>query len=319
MYFSRACCLLIVLPIFLFSCKHKKKVSLSGEEKVEFSDFQDFFKPAALPFVYSDASLQQKESDSLLISSTNLSLFVPDSVITSLYGKTKPKIYGLGKSGTTTGESYYFVKTMAPNKNALFILAFDKSNKYQASIKALQQDNNPNTVQSVNMDRRYSITQTTQLKNKDGSVSEGKDVYVLNAAGGAFTLIMTDPLVDHTEMINPIDTLPRKSKWAADYMNGKTNLVSIRDGRRLNEISFFIHFEKNNGSCNGEIKGEAVMKTANTAEYHEKGDPCILKFIFNASSVTLQEVEGCGSKRPIDCSLNGSFAKKKAGAVKKIK
>jgi hypothetical protein len=146
-------------------------------------------------------------------------------------------------------------------------------------------------------------------------VTEGKDVYVLNASANTFTLIMTDPLVDHTELINPIDTLPAKTKWAADYTNGKTNLVSIRDGKNAGLVNFFIHFEKNNGACNGEIKGEATMKTPNTAEYHEEGDPCILKFIFTSSSVQLQEIEGCGSKRPVDCSLNGSFTKKKPAKV----
>ncbi len=53
-------------------------------------------------------------------------------------------------------------------------------------------------------------------------------------------LIMTDPLDDKpTELINPIDTLPRKNKLSADYTTGKMNLVSIRDGRKNRPYYFF--------------------------------------------------------------------------------
>ncbi len=63
---------------------------------------------------------------------------------------------------------------------------------------------------------------------------------------------MTDPLDDKiTELINPIDTFSRKNKYAADYGTGKMNLVSIRDGRKNDQLTFFIHFEKNNGACTG--------------------------------------------------------------------
>ena len=150
------------------------------------------------------------------------------------------------------------------------------------------------------------------LKNIDGSLSEGKDAYVLNAEAGNFMLIMTDALNDKvTELINPIDTLPRKNKVSADYTNGKMNLVSVRDGRKNDRISFFIHFEKNNGECSGELKGEALLKSPTTAEYREAGDPCVLKFIFSSASVRLKEEEGCGSRRGLKCAFDGSFTRKK--------
>src|SRR5687768_16581252 len=96
----RNCCILVLCISFLVSCKQKKKSS--GDGQIDITDFVAFFKPVTLPFVYSDGLLQQKEGDSLLISSANFYLFVPDSVITSIYGKTIPKIYGLGKTRTTT-------------------------------------------------------------------------------------------------------------------------------------------------------------------------------------------------------------------------
>lgn len=59
-------------------------------------------------------------------------------------------------------------------------------------------------------------------------------MYVLNADARNFMLIMTEALEDKvTELINPIDTLPRKNKYSADYSSGKMNLVSVRDGRKV--------------------------------------------------------------------------------------
>ena len=178
-------------------------------------------------------------------------------------------------------------------------------------MTALRPDANAATRQSVTLDSKYSITRTRLRKNADGSMSEGKDVYVLNAEAKNFKLIMTDALEDKpAELINPIDTLPRKNKFSADYGSGKMNLVSVRDGRKNDRITFFVHFEKNNGDCTGELKGEARIRSSNTAEYRENGDPCNLKFIFSAGSVTLKE-EGCGSRRGLQCLFDGSFPRKK--------
>ncbi|MBC7873458.1 MAG: hypothetical protein H7Y01_05660, partial [Ferruginibacter sp.] len=223
-----------------------------------------------------------------------------------------PAIYQLGKTMVSGGETYLFIKTVSKDKKAVFALSFDTKKQFTAAMPVLRPDNNKATIQSFVMDRKYTITKTVSQKNTDGTVSEGKDVYVLNAASKNFMLIMTDALNDKvTELINPIDTFPRKAKLSADYTSGKMNLVSVRDGRRSNHINFFIHFEKNNGECTGELKGEAMMKSPTTAEYREEGDPCVLKFIFSSSSVTLQEEEGCGSRRGLKCSFNGSFGRKK--------
>lgn len=312
MLFLRKFCLMVIGFLILAGCSHpKKKPSLTGDETVAISDFIEFFRPLTLPFVFADTSLQKKESDSVLISRKIFAQFAPDSILTKIYGKANPKIYAIGKAGILKEETYLFIKTITADKKALLLLAFDKKQQYLAGLTALQLDNNPSTTQSLLMDRRLSITKSIQQRSKDGNMNEGKDVYELNAVAKNFTLIMTDALVDNNELVNPIDTLARKNKWSADYINGKTNLVSIRDGRRSDRVNFFIHFDKNNGACSGELKGEALVKSNNTAEYHVEGDPCILKFIFSSSSVTLQEVEGCGSKRQLNCSLNGSFSKAK--------
>jgi hypothetical protein len=194
----------------------------------------------------------------------------------------------------------------------VLIIAFDKQRRFVAGMTALLPDASASTLQSVTMDRKYSITKTMLRRNTDGSINEGKDVYMLNAAAKNFMLIMTDALEDKpTELINPIDTLPRKNKFSADYGSGKMNLVSIRDGRKNDRISFFIHFEKNNGECTGELKGEAMFRSGNTAEYRENGDPCLLIFNLSLGSVSLKEEGGCGSRRGLKCLFDGSFQRKK--------
>lgn len=131
-------------------------------------------------------------------------------------------------------------------------------------------------------------------------------------------LILTDPLEDHpTELINPIDTLPKKNKLSADYTAGKMNLVSIRDGRKPNRILFFIHFEKNNHECIGELKGEAVLKSPTLAVFNSNSDLCMLQLSFTPATVTIKELEGCGSHRGLHCVFEGTFIKKKEVSKKK--
>ncbi len=307
--------IVLVAIISLSACKEKKKISLAGEEAVPITEFIEFFPILDLPFQFADTSFSKakKENDSLLINHKIFKAFVPDSVLSTVYGKKeRPKIYVMGKVVVPKAETYLFINTLTSGKKAVFILGFDQNQQFIAGIPVLRPDQRSATEQSVTMDKRFTITKKVLLKNTDGSLSEGRDVYVLNNEAKDFVLIMTDALDDKvTELINPIDTLPVKNKYSADYSNGKMNLVSIRDGRKNGKISFFIHFEKNNGTCTGELKGEATMKTSNTAVYQVDGDPCQLQFIFSSSSVTLKEIEGCGSRRPLNCSFDGSFAKKR--------
>lgn len=312
MAFKKQWLLYLLAFVLLAGCKDKKKPSLSGDEKVEVDDFIEFFQPLSLPCLFGDTILLKKPKDSLLISNKVFAQFIPDSVLGKVFGKNgKPKIYSLGRAEAPGNETYLFVRTQTSDKKAVFLLCFDKKNKFLASMPVLRPDQLSNTMQSFVMDKRLTLTKTVQRKNKDGSTSEGKDVYVLNADAGQFTLIMTEALEDKvTELINPIDTLTRKHKFAADYGPGKMNLVSIRDGRKPDRLDFFIHFEKNNGECIGELKGEAMLKSSNTAEYRENGDPCVLTFTFTSSSVSLKELN-CGSRRGLNCSFDGSYGRRK--------
>ncbi len=306
--------IVLLLILLVSSCKDKKKTVLTGEEPVEVGDFIGSFQKLNLPFQYGDTSFLhiKKENDSFLINSKIFSQFVPDSILQSLFGKhSKPKIYSIGKVETKGAETYLFIRADNADNKSVILLIFDKKQHFANYMNMLRLDNNTTTTQSFLMDRRGTITKTITRKNADGSGNEGKDVYSYMRDENQFSLIMTDALDDKpADLVNPIDTLPKKFKYAGDYTSGKTNLVSIRDSRRTNHINFFIHFEKSK-ECIGELKGEAIIRTATTAEYNRDGDPCKLKFIFSAGYVALKEEEGCGSYRPLDCSFDLKFPKKK--------
>lgn len=314
MYIRRKIQFLLLLLVLVTGCKQKKKTStLAGEDPVEVADFIDFFQPIKLPYQLYDSVFAKKDKDSLLINPKIFKQFIPDSVLAKVYGKNvKPKLYVLGKAERPKGETYLFVKAVNSNIQSLFVMVFDTKQQFIAGMPVLRRDNNLATMQSVTMDRNFGITKSISMRNADGSISDGKDVYKLDPETKAFLLIMTDALNDKiTELINPIDTLQRKNKLSADYTAGKMNLVSIRDGRRNGRLSFFIHFEKNNGACSGELKGEATLRSNNIAEYREDGDPCVLHFIFTANTVTLKEEESCGNRRGLKCAFDGNFARKK--------
>jgi hypothetical protein len=67
----------------------------------------------------------------------------------------------------------------------------------------------------------------------------------------------------------------------------------------------------------GELKGEATMKSLTVAEYHSNGDPCVLQLSFTPSTVTIKEMEGCGSHRGVHCVFEGTFVRKKETVKKK--
>ncbi|HET6768558.1 MAG TPA: hypothetical protein VFH08_14200, partial [Chitinophagaceae bacterium] len=238
--------------------------------------------------------------------------FVPDSVLTKVFGKNaRPKIY-IGKRVEIEKETYLFVRAIAADKKALLALCFDDGNNFKAFLPLLVQDANPATTQVSGLDRRLSFYKTISVKKTDGSIAEGKEVYIYNNEAGQFLMIMTDPIDDRVkEVINPIDTLSKKNKFSADYIKDKMNIVSIRDNSKPGRINFFIHIDRNNGQCTGELKGEARFTSANVAIYRQLGDVCSLQFNFSSSSVTLKELDACGAHRGVKCSFDGSFPRKK--------
>jgi hypothetical protein len=311
-------CLFFAICLFT-ACGNKKKPSLSGTDEVGISDFIESFELINPPYEVNDTALNKKEKDSLLIANKIFMQFVPDSVLTKIFGKNaKPKIY-TGKRIKEKEESYLFAKAIAADKKALLVLCFDKKNNFKGFLPLLVQDADPNTLQISGINRKFEFYQSVLLKKPDGSTAEGKEVFIYNDEAGQFLLIMKDPLDDRVqEVINPIDTFARKNKFSADYIKDKMNLVSIRDDSKAGKINFFIHFDRNEGECTGELKGVANFTAANTAIYQQPGDACSIQFNFSSSSVSLKEIQACGAHRGVKCSFDGSYPRKKEAKQKTV-
>jgi hypothetical protein len=316
---NRILLVLCLAGIITAACGDKEKVSMTGEEPVTVEDFIQFFPEIKLPFTIADTTLKKKTGDSALIAYNIFTQFIPDSIIKKEFGKVKPKIYRLGRVKEKARETYLFIKAISATKRVGYLITFGKKNQY---LKSLPLVRNSDTYTNVygSLDKKFQITTYREKHNKSGDVDFKRNVYIYNDASNEFTLILTEPNEEIIEdIINPIDTLSQKNKYTGDYVVNKKNFISFRDAKRMSDILFFTHFEKNKGECVGELKGTARFVSAKTARYKEMGNPCTLEFTFGSSSVTMKEVEGCGSYRDIKCFFDGTYPKKKSKTSKKTK
>lgn len=304
---------LALLLFLIISCKNKR-TTLADGDKVEITDFIEFFSEIKLPYRLTEDVIAKKETDSALIGYKIFTRFVADTVLSKQFGKkAKPKIYALGKVTVSKAESYLFVKAITATKKAAYILVFNNDRQFVVAKPLIVSDNDLTASQTAEMDTKYTLTTTLQRKPVGAKMLYKKNVYVYNSAG-VFTLILTEAndnsKVDNT-IINPIDTLPRKNKYSGDYIINARNYVAIRDGRKMGSMLFFIHFEKDKGTCNGELKGEAMFSGTTKAVFKQSNNPCAIEFNFSSSRVTIKEVGACGTYRDIKCFFEGSFIKKK--------
>lgn len=305
----------------MFSCK-SKKLSLNENPKAGINDFFDAFPAVALPFEINNDLLETDQNDSFYVNYKTFTRFFPDSVLVRHFGKiAKPKIYLLGKTQAGKNEYYLFFNAINPEKKIAFVSCFTKEKKFSAA-KVLYSGQDPGFHADASLDTKYTITVNHQHKSQTGELIHKKDVYIYNDVG-KFMLILTEsnePKQKSISVINPIDTLPRKRAFSGDYMQDKNNLVSIRDyPRESSRFTFFIHFEKDNGDCTGELKGTAKFVNPAIAQYHSNSDPCGIQFSFDGNLVYIKEISACGSHRDIKCFFEGSYRKKKDAKKKLLK
>jgi hypothetical protein len=304
-----------VVICLIASCKHKK-VSLTDEDSVvDVNDFVSFFPDVQLPYQITDSVFEKEGSDSALISYTVFEKFVPDTVLSKyLRKKDDPDIFALGKKQSGKNEKYLFVRAVTDGKEMIMAICMDNNNKFLAAKPLFTYNEDDNVSDAATLDSRYTLTLLHQRKVPGSDMLYKKEAYVFNNDAKKFMLILTEsnePATKAPAVINPIDTLPRKKKFSGEYLQDKTNFVSVRDGKDASHILFFVHFEKNNGECNGELKGEAKLISPTIARYSSGGDPCTVDFSFTPTSVSIKEISGCGNHRDIKCFFEGVFAKQK--------
>lgn len=316
-------CLLLVALIFgLFACKSKKVSLATNDEKVNISDFLEFFPALKVPYGVTDTILKRKEPEADVINYGLFTRLIPDTILLHLFGKTShPHLYAIGRIKVQDAESYLFVKAVAKDRRALYMLCFDKKNHFGAARPVLYSDESDvraGVTARADMDGKYTLTLLHQRKGPDGTIVYHKDAYVYNEDTGLL-LILTESNETKNKIppvYNPIDTLPRKHKFSGDYAQDKRNLVAIRDGRDPSRCLFFIHFEKDEGTCNGELKGEAKFVSPGIARYRSYSDPCALEFTFGADGVSIKETGGCGVHRDIKCFFEGYYERRKTAKTR---
>jgi len=306
--------LLLLLPflLVLIACK-QKKTSLKDGEELEVSDFVEFFPEGKLPYTIADSNLLRKENDSMRIGNTVFSQFVPDSILQKDFGKAaKPLLYPLARVTEKNKETYLFIKAVQGKKRVGYIACFNNEHQFLSALPLVRSgfDNFKNSYGSL--DKKFQITTYRETVKANKEIGYKKNVYIYNNGSNAFMIIFTEPNEEIIEnVINPIDTFATKNKVSGDYVINKRNLVSVRDGKDPSHILFFIHFEKDNATCNGELKGAARFISPTVAQFKESGNPCTIQFDFKGNIVTMKEMEGCGSYRDIKCFFDGKYTRKK--------
>ncbi len=305
---ARGVCLFLFM--MMTACGHSSKQRKTGQ--ADAAGFFQHFKPVSVPLQVRDSIFLQKRDPTDLITPDDVTGMIPDSVFTDDEDElAQMKFYPFGGFQTTKGAIYILLLAFNGANKTLYLAVFDRQKKLIAVMPAMSRSHETPLQQALLIEKNQTITLRSSRKNKDGSLSTGRNVYALNEGAKKFTLIMTDALDEKpVELVNPIDTLPRKFKYSADYGKDKRNLVSVRDGVKNGKFFFFIHLEKNSGECTGEMRGSALLSGPTTAVYQQPGDPCILTFTFSSSAVSVAE-QNCGSHRGLNCLFEGSFGRMK--------
>jgi hypothetical protein len=313
--------LVMALTLVLNACGHKAVDGNGHLQKIAPDDFLAMFHSLSLPTNFMDSSLQKKTTDSPLTLAI-LSQFVPDSLIHKNFGKSlRPRLYASGKLQVKNAETYLFVKVLAPQKKIIYLICLDKNGQFRTGMPIVLREDDSGFRYATTIDNKYAISVSRIHKDGDGKSVFVRTVYVYNDEG-TFTLIMRESNEGKprtTQIYNPIDTLAHKHKFTGDYLQDKRNFISFRDGKNNSVIRFFVHFEKDNGNCKGELKGEARFVSSGIARYIANGDPCSLEFSFTDKNVRMHELDGCGNHRDIRCFFEGEYAKHKEQNVKASK
>lgn len=297
--------------ILLFACG-QKKLDLSGATPLKVKDFLSVFPTINNNFYAADSNFL-KLSDSTRIGLKAITQFIPDSVILTFIGKAKnPSFYPVGKI-IKEKETYLILNIIQKHKKQMSVIVIDsKTNQYLAAKLMIEEDFQDGYVHTVTINKEPTFLLSRERNGKDNIVQFTRIGWVYTGGAG-FMVIINDSNESPSKstIINPIDTLPRKNRYSADYDEDQRNFISLRDGKNTNSYSFFIHFEKNEGTCIGELKGEFKMKDLVTAQYRFNGDPCIIDFKFEGNQISLKEEGSCGNHRGIKCFFDDQFKRKK--------
>ena len=310
-----------LLALCLVMACSEKKTDFSGNTPLKINDFNKVFKTVELPISISDSNLS-KLRDTIEIGAKALSQFVPDSVVENIIPAKDQKalLYPLLKI-EKEAEYYLMLNVHHPTKDEIAVVVFSKKNVYldYKIITSFLVEHKG----SRHYGKSVSINKEPTFLVEENKMDE-ENVLVYEKNGWAFTenhfrLIYFDSnkKPESKTIINPLDTLATNYVYSGDYARDAKNFISLRDFTGVaNKYQFFMHFEKKEGTCVGELKG-LLNFNKNQATYTEKGDPCIIHFTISGQIIKIKEDGNCGNHRNMTCYFNDSYDKKRKPKKKK--
>ena len=309
---------LLILLAFI-GCA-ETKTDLSGNTPLKINDFNAAFKNIELPIRINDTNLVAF-TDTIKIGRKALAQFLPDSVVDAIAPKLikNSSIFTVGKIEKET-EYYLLLNNKDAKKQTVSVIAFSKKNVFLGYQILTQFDLTQKGSQFygktllINKEPTFLIEEN-KLDPEQGLTNEKKG-WAYTEQG--FRLIYLDANIkpEQKAILNPIDTLPTVNTFSGDYARDKKNFISLRDFGNANKYQFFLHFEKKDGTCVGELKG-LLNFNKNQATYSEKGDPCTIQFTITGNVIKIKEDGNCGNHRNMTCYFNDSYDKKRKAKSKK--
>ena len=309
---------LLILLAFI-GCA-ETKTDLSGNTPLKINDFNAAFKQIDLPIRINDTNLTNY-TDTSEIGRKALEQFLPDSVVNAIVPKNikNASLFPIGKIEKET--EYYLLLNYKDAKNqTVSVITFSKKNVFLGFKVLTQFDITHKGSQFygktllINKEPTF-LVEENKLDPELGLTNEKKG-WAYTEQG--FRLIYMDANVkpEQKAILNPIDTLPTLNTFSGDYARDKKNFISLRDFGNANKYQFFLHFEKKDGTCVGELKG-LLNFNKNQATYTEKGDPCTIQFTITGNVIKIKEDGNCGNHRNMTCYFNDSYDKKRKPKAKK--
>ena len=309
----------LLILLALIGCA-ETKTDLSGNTPLKINDFNAAFKNIDLPIRINDTNLVAF-TDTVEIGRKALAQFLPDSVVDAIAPKVlkNASIFTVGKIEKET-EYYLLLNNKDTKKQTVSVITFSKKNVFLGYQILTQFDLTQKGSQFygktllINKEPTFLIEEN-KLDPEQGLTHEKKG-WAYTEQG--FRLIYLDANIKPAQkaILNPIDTLPTLNTFSGDYARDKKNFISLRDFGDANKYQFFLHFEKKEGSCVGELKG-LLNFNKNQATYSEKGDPCTIQFTITGNIIKIKEDGNCGNHRNMTCYFNDSYDKKRKPKSKK--
>lgn len=302
------------ITVIFFCCKN------SSNENKPFTaeDFLKYYKPLTLPASISDLGLTNF-GDTLTITNAVFTSIIPDSAVQRVLS-SEPSKYIIHPAGSIHSKTadYLITKFISGKIIKLVVFVLDDKHKYKAALFLLDNRSADKYHYSVSITNEPAFIIRKEKTGDDNEILYSRNGYSYNASTNFFAEVMNDSNEDKlSAVINPVDTFAQSNKLSGDYITDKKNFISVRDGKNANTYIFFIHFEKDNGTCTGELKGEMNLTTENNAVYQESGDPCVIRFKFFNSVIKVKEEGNCGNYRGITCPFDFTFKKQKNKTVSK--